>query len=508
MSNIVTRRSGTFWLVSAIVLMLCAGLIYIAFNWYELSEKDVYRGMQGEAITNPYLAMERTLEAMGATTTQVKNGVDWDAVMQPALSNAASIAPSSLLHLRGRNPLGSTLIMGDNRLPRMTVARVEQIRAWVREGGNLIVEAEQPTLSDPLLKSYGINRVGLRFTKRMTWVEKEKPADRETAADDESANETEANDAAENEDDDMPSTVAGIAAKLRDTKASTIEFADNTSFAVVFRPYQNLRIATGSQATSSKTKRAKLPEGALIVEDEIGTRLVQFQDGKGRVTVMTNFDFMTERALEKRDHAEFLWHVIATQNKLATASPSGVKAPNVILALRNSNPTLSQWLGQHAWMVLVAGLWLLAAWIARIVQRFGPQTPDVSTARLSLRDHLRAIGRYVARKGGWGSLAHAARERFMKRLLRERPGLSRMGGEDLFATLEKLSGVGHARIARALTAEVTEQRAFLEVIRTLKAIEQSLEHHRAAARAVTTKAVSKARAAAPTNPTVTETSST
>jgi hypothetical protein len=131
-------------------------------------------------------------------------------------------------------------------------------------------------------------------------------------------------------------------------------------------------------------------------------------------------------------------------------------------------------------MALIAALALLLAWLARIVPRFGPLTPNASPARLSLREHLSAIGRYLSRHNGWESLAHAARERFHKRTLRDRPGLSRLDRDEMIAALEKLTGVGGARIARALGAPVTDQRGFTEVIRTLKAIEQASDYHRAA----------------------------
>ena len=133
---------------------------------------------------------------------------------------------------------------------------------------------------------------------------------------------------------------------------------------------------------------------------------------------------------------------------------------------------------EHAWMVLIAFVVLLLAWLARITRRFGPLAVASTTTRVSLGEHLRALGRYAARQQGWGNLAHAARERFLKRLYRERPGLSRADKTLLFVTLEKLTGMGIARIEQAMLGTVNDKAVFVQTIRSLKAMEAALDHHR------------------------------
>ena len=129
-------------------------------------------------------------------------------------------------------------------------------------------------------------------------------------------------------------------------------------------------------------------------------------------------------------------------------------------------------------MVLIACVVLLLAWLARITRRFGPLDIASTITRVSLGEHLRALGRYAARQQGWGNLAHAARERFLKRLYRERPGLSRADKTLLFVTLEKLTGMGIARIEQAMLGTVSDKASFVQTIRSLKAMEAALDHHR------------------------------
>lgn len=434
-------RTNVLWAVFG--LLVAGAVVYMAVNWYEIEDDEQWIGMQGEARTNPYLAMERTLDAMGAKLEKVQGSAEWESALK-------------------QTPKGSTLLLGDRRLVRMTPARVRAIREWVQAGGNLIVEAEQPKFDDPLLASYGIGHVGLRWTSK-GWVERrernkgEPEEDRELPfpLDPESLGE---------EMDNESELARKLREVLRQKDKSRIVFADGRGFDVVFQPYQNLRTRN-------------VTEGADVITDKIGPRVIQLTDGAGRVTAISNFDFMTRRQIAENDHAEFVWHMVATQNaKNAARAP-----PRVLLALRDAEGGLWKWLTQHAWMVLIAVAALLILWIARIVQRFGPLLPAPSLDRRSLAEHFRALGRFVANEDGWPQLAHAARERFLKRLYRERPGLSRAGKETLLATLEKLSGMGVARIERSLIAPVQDKRTFTEVVRSLKAIEQALEHRRATA---------------------------
>ncbi|HEX9389731.1 MAG TPA: DUF4350 domain-containing protein [Usitatibacteraceae bacterium] len=426
--------------------LLLAGAVYIGLNWYEIAERRHWVGAEGEAARDPYLAMKRLLASMGAKMVTLNLGQDLD-----------------------RLPGNATLFLGDRRLSTMPPDRVARLVAWVQAGGHLIVEAEQPTLDDPVLAAFGLGHVGLRLTKS-GFVEHH---DRNVGKGDEKGK-AEAKDEDEDEGqsvnaESLPGGEAGQALRRRlklplklGTEATEVVFPGGASFKVVFTAYQNLRYRQPRQ-------------GAVEVRDQTGLRLVHFAEGKGRLTAISNFDFMTWRALTREDHAEFLWYLIKIRDDSAT--------PLVLTALRSPDSGLWKWLAAHAWMALLALLALLIFWLMRMMRRFGPLLPEAPMARLSLSEHLDAMGHYIGRGDGWAPLLKAARERFIARLHRERSALYRADPATLAAALEQMSGIGAARIHRALTQEANNRRSFGEIIRTLRALEHSMS---SAARSTTT----------------------
>jgi hypothetical protein len=438
------------------VLAVLSAVAYMALNWYEVEDTETWIGMQGEAAVNRYLALERTLNKMGAKTERVNGHEAWDRLLQAA-------------------PRGATLLLGDRRLVRMSPTRVAQIKEWVSRGGNLVVEAEMPRFDDPLLASFGIGHIALRMTKD-GW--KEVPERRRQGVKKPDAeDDTDINIDPETFEN-MPEgseLSRAIREVLLRKQYARIVLVDGAGFDLEHRPTRNLR------------PRDTLPQDAFVSRDDAGPRVIQLAHGAGRVTAFSEFDFLAQREIGERDHAELIWHVVSTQNAGQNAAPIATQptenavspsSPRVFLALRETGGGLMLWLAQHAWMAVIAFVVLLLFWIARVVRRFGPLAVPAPLDRRSLGEHFRAVGRFLASENAWAALAEAARERFLKRLYRERPGLSRADRQTLLESLEKLSGLGIARIQRSLEGSVKDKRTFTDVVRALKALEQALDHHR------------------------------
>jgi len=187
-----------------------------------------------------------------------------------------------------------------------------------------------------------------------------------------------------------------------------------------------------------RTLRAK--DALIELKGDAATYLVHLQRGAGRVSALTDLAFAGNGAIRHYDHAEFLW-------RLAQLAPGSGAVAFFHSPVKLS---LADWLLEHAAPVLAAAALLLAAWLWRIVPRFGPVAPDPAPARRRLLDHLRASGRFQWTSGGGAALAEAAREAALKRLMRAQPDFAALGEAEREARLAAQFGFAPADARRLL----------------------------------------------------------
>ncbi|MSQ55276.1 MAG: DUF4350 domain-containing protein [Betaproteobacteria bacterium] len=170
------------------------------------------------------------------------------------------------------------------------------------------------------------------------------------------------------------------------------------------------------------------------------TWLVHLQRGAGRVTAISELGFAGNAAIGKFDHAEFLW-------QLARLAPG-----RGAVSFFHSPQKLSllEWLGENAWAAIAAAALLLAAWLWRVVPRFGPVAPDPEPARKRLLDHLRASGRFQWSSGGGAALAEAARDAALRRVMRAHPDFAALGAAEREARLAAQFGLAPEGVRKVL----------------------------------------------------------
>lgn len=125
-------REGIWTVLVAALVGLGAAWFFLNFEQVAVRERV---GMSGEARRNPYLALERLSERMGLPARALRS-------------------PAELADLPPRGVL---------LLPRARIelARRERDRLleWVARGGAIVVEAEPPSVPDPLLDALGVQRI-------------------------------------------------------------------------------------------------------------------------------------------------------------------------------------------------------------------------------------------------------------------------------------------------------------------------------------------------------------
>ena len=421
------NRRITTTLAPALALALLIGAGVWWFKNFERVPEKTYIGLQGKARDDPYLAAKQLLQASGIQVTE---------------TSAAASAAAKFEQL----PAKGTLLLGDRRHLLMNPARVERLLAWVAAGGHLLVEAEFPGRPDPLLTALGLTRGDLlRPARAATPAPGARPAPRG--------------------DKNAAPPPALERALPQSTALTTVALPDQARpLTVEFGAYQSL----GDPRGLAQWRAA----------DATGLRLVSMARGAGRVTAVSNLDWMTFRGtagdhghaqpahIGRHDNAELLVRLVQ-QNPAHAASP-------LRLVWGDDQVSLWSWLSEHAWMAMAAAALLLALWLWRVVPRFGPLKADAPPADQRLIGHVEASGRFY-----WKHLTPAAiylilRGAFMQRLAERRPGLAEQAAVARNAELAQLIGARAEAVARALDAPVRGTGDFIRNTVLLQRISQKL----------------------------------
>jgi len=134
------RRPAVGWLIAGLAIVLGAAWFFANFERVTESENV---GFHGAAQRNPFLAAERLYARLGARVRELH-----------------AFAELSRL------PRGAVLLVAARRAA-LGPREFDAVLAWVRSGGRVIVEAEQPQMRDPLLDRLRVKRAhgqGARIT--------------------------------------------------------------------------------------------------------------------------------------------------------------------------------------------------------------------------------------------------------------------------------------------------------------------------------------------------------
>jgi hypothetical protein len=121
-------------LVAAVLVLAVGAGGYWLYDGFERVPAKQWVGPSGEARLNPFLAAQRLAVRMGIRSRELR----------------------SLPQLDAQAPNG-VLLMPNHR-QGLDAARIGRLLAWAGAGGHLIVEAEFPGVSDPLLEALGVAR--------------------------------------------------------------------------------------------------------------------------------------------------------------------------------------------------------------------------------------------------------------------------------------------------------------------------------------------------------------
>jgi hypothetical protein len=401
-----------FWSIFGALALMILGAAWF-FAHFDRVPSTKWEKPGKEALRNPYLALERFTARLGRPLARVSNALALD-LLSP----------------------GGVLLLDDSRRIHVNPKRADALFEWVSRGGYLIVAAEGESVDDPVLDRLGVT--GYEAPEEQHGSGEEQAG--KTAGDNPEATAGQCTppsaEAERGEPDTIPVRLPG-----RD------------------KPLYLERAEAGGLQPGDPA-----PVWRAGVDDRRNT-LLHYAYGRGQITVLDDFGFLTNRSIGEYDHAELIWELVRYYQ------PEG----ELRLATRLEVPTLWEWLAESAWTVLVSGGFLIAAWLWAIVPRFGGVLPVTEPARRSLAEHLSAIGRAVWREGGLVHWSNVVRQEMWENLVRRHPPIPQLPEPERIETLARLGGVPPERLAAVLNPEDDiSPEAFAEMARTVQQLEQKL----------------------------------
>lgn len=427
------------------LLFLTIGLGLIALTWWVIEnmtweEVRVPSQPKGEAVLNPLFAAQRLLTELGANATSALR---------------FSEPPAG-------DPARSVLILPTQRRT-LAPAQHAALENWVRAGGHLIAVAA--TLNDPgeridpLMATLGITRLQHK-SKRLRSLPPSSPsspaqpvppAEPMEPSDEASRKEADA--------DDYPDDVPGpMPAWLPKPNLPCPELRDVAGTEPVRFPAQSLRICF-SGYYHLKSREPPL----WSVKGRRGTQAIALPLGKGRVTVLTEWQFLRNDDIGRGDHADFL---------VAMLGPD-LKGMNVLLVPSEDVPGLHKLIWQHGATVVLALAILLAVLLWRAGTRLGPVAARALPARRSLLEHVHAMGEFIWREQDAAALWKSAVARTRKQIARVLPPNS--NPDVMIQALAKKSALPEALIRESLFPQPNpDPERFARAIATLQKLRKSL----------------------------------
>jgi hypothetical protein len=431
------------FILVAILIAAIIGLAMWFTRTYEWRTEETDVGLQGEALRNDLLAAQRFLEKTGSTVTNV-----------PGVQEITEM------------PARTDVVVVPTQRYDFSRERTERFRKWIEAGGHLIVTARRfkrksSQHTDPLL-----DPLGVKFADAEDDNESENPqsetSDKTTDTTDGDSDEKTTNAGTDTET--AINTTAGTGTDSNsgadadgdtdiDTDAVVVKIDDESELLRVrFDPRQSLEVMGET-------------EPDWYVADEESIYLVEFRIGDGWLTIVNDFDFMTNDEIRDNDHAAFLWRLVHIDANRGT----------VWFIHRDDMPALSDLIWQNFKPIVIVICVILLAWLWSASRRFGPLLADPQPVRRSLREHIRASGYFIWKAQQRTQLLRSVQRALHTEIETLHPGWSQLDDAALHKRLAELTGMPIEVIQAALEADnVANETSFINYVDTLETIRKKL----------------------------------
>ena len=401
-----------------LLLGLIGWLLYASIEFYEETEKS---GWSIDALRNPYLAAQQFMTRSGIEVTDV----------------------DSLARLDELGSVGTLFFSDANQV--QSPRQLGQVMDWLDVGGNVIYTANSVASEDDLLLA--------EFEVGVEWVDYETAKSSEEKPFSETMREY-------NRQLEQGKTREEIARALTgaDISLTSVTFGDDVGDIEV--AFDNSRILSHPYIADADYVAGKHKPFSWSVSDS-GVHMMQFDVGSGLLTIVSDPNIWNSYEIDLYDHAYLLWLLSAEEGNFAILR-SVVRDSIWTLMKRNASELL-----------IAAGL-LILAWIWRMGYRFGRVLPRDRSRTRAMGEHFTSVAHYLWHRRYGSYLIKPLRQQVLRRASLTLPEFSRADPVRQNELLAERCELNPATISRALGEQDFNETSFVQTVRLLKRIEQSL----------------------------------
>ena len=412
------RNSLTIKLVlGGLLLGLVGWVVYGSIEFYEETEES---GWSVDALRNPYLAAQKFMGESGIEVTDV----------------------DSLVKLDELATLGTLFFSDANQV--QTPRQLQQVLDWLDVGGNVIYTADAVAHGDDLLLR--------EFAVEVEWREFEE----NEPTKEKSVSETMREYNRQIKDGKTREEIAA-AFNEQENAITTVQFGDDIGDLEV--AFNDAKILTQPYIADSESDTEHQPFSWSY--SEFGVHMMQFEVGSGLLTIISDPAIWTSYQINQYDHAYLLWLLSSGEGNFAILR-SVLRDSIWILIARNASE-----------LVIALGI-LILLWIWHTGNRFGRLMPRSLARSRALGEYFSSISHYLWHRRHGEYLVMPLRQRVLRRANLTLNDFSNVNPQQQAELIAKRCDLNPASVTRALSVDDFNETSFVQTVRLLKHIEQSL----------------------------------
>ncbi len=182
----------------------------------------------------------------------------------------------------------------------------------------------------------------------------------------------------------------------------------------------------------------------VVTEDEELPVAASTADGEGRLTVITERDFLTNEGMEWDGMGEVTADLLTLQ---------GEWPQEAVIFLRHQRRGWFSEALQRGWPFFVGLLILLLFGFSR-ARRFGPAIPQPDRRRQRRREHIRATGHFLWKHHGQAAMIDASRRALIEAVARRRPSIRKLKSSRRFEIMSEELQISAERLRALLDGPI------------------------------------------------------